>query len=145
MKTAGKNLNQGSFGQGRAQWGKAFGRSLMASMVLVVGLAGSELIRAGEKLGLTTRQEVFADRGYQADGTLVPRGLPGALIEDDEQALAQTLEMVRHHRVRSVDGVWTAVQAETVCLHGDGEHALAYARKLRDSFVQQGIRVSAEQ
>ncbi|WP_213975906.1 LamB/YcsF family protein, partial [Serratia marcescens] len=94
---------------------------------------------------LTTRQEVFADRGYQADGTLVPRGLPGALIEDDEQALAQTLEMVRHHRVRSVDGVWTAVQAETVCLHGDGEHALAYARKLRDSFVQQGIRVSAEQ
>ncbi|QXX97844.1 5-oxoprolinase subunit PxpA [Serratia marcescens] len=111
----------------------------------LVGLAGSELIRAGEKLGLTTRQEVFADRGYQADGTLVPRGLPGALIEDDEQALTQTLEMVRHHRVRSVDGVWTAVQAETVCLHGDGEHALAYARKLRDSFVQQGIRVSAEQ
>ncbi|RTF72262.1 LamB/YcsF family protein, partial [Serratia marcescens] len=111
----------------------------------LVGLAGSELIRAGQRLGLTTRQEVFADRGYQADGTLVPRGLPGALIEDDEQALAQTLEMVRHHRVRSVDGVWTAVQAETVCLHGDGEHALAYARKLRDSFVQQGIRVSAEQ
>jgi UPF0271 protein len=114
-------------------------------VMVLVGLAGSELIRAGEKLGLTTRQEVFADRGYQADGTLVPRGLPGALIEDDEQALAQTLEMVRHHRVRSVDGVWAAVQAETVCLHGDGEHALAYARKLRDSFVQQGIRVSAEQ
>ena len=76
-----------------------------------------------------------------------PSPLTQALLQpfSPYQALAQTLEMVRHHRVRSVDGVWTAVQAETVCLHGDGEHALAYARKLRDSFVQQGIRVSAEQ
>ncbi|HGM6859508.1 TPA: 5-oxoprolinase subunit PxpA [Serratia rubidaea] len=110
----------------------------------LVGLAGSELIRAGERLGLATRQEAFADRGYLADGTLVPRGQSGALIEDDQQALQQTLEMVRHHRVRSIDGKWAAVQAETVCLHGDGEHALAYARKLRASFAEQGISVSAE-
>ncbi|CAE1143582.1 5-oxoprolinase subunit PxpA [Serratia sp. Tan611] len=110
----------------------------------LVGLAGSELIRAGERLGLTTRQEVFADRGYLADGTLVPRGQSGALIEDEQQALQQTLEMVRHHRVRSIDGKWAAVQAETVCLHGDGEHALEYARKLRASFAEQGISVSAE-
>ncbi|MFI8415404.1 5-oxoprolinase subunit PxpA [Serratia sp. NPDC078593] len=110
----------------------------------LVGLAGSELIRAGEKRGLATRQEVFADRGYQADGSLVPRGMPGALIEDDEQALQQTLDMVRHHRVRSVEGNWAAVQAETVCLHGDGEHALDYAQKLRDSFKKYNISVSAE-
>ena len=110
----------------------------------LVGLAGSELIRAGERLGLATRQEAFADRGYLADGTLVPRGQSGALIEDDWQALQQTLEMVRHHRVRSIDGKWAAVQAETVCLHGDGEHALEYARKLRASFAEQGISVSAE-
>lgn len=110
----------------------------------LVGLAGSELIRAGERLGLATRQEAFADRGYLADGTLVPRGQSGALIEDDQQALQQTLEMVRHHRVRSIDGKWAAVQAETVCLHGDGEHALEYARKLRASFAEQGISVSAE-
>ncbi|AGB81498.1 putative lactam utilization protein B-like protein [Serratia sp. FGI94] len=110
----------------------------------LVGLAGSELIRAGERLGLATRQEAFADRGYLSDGTLVPRGQSGALIEDDQQALQQTLEMVRHHRVRSIDGKWAAVQAETVCLHGDGEHALAYARKLRASFAEQGISVSAE-
>ncbi|VEA72358.1 LamB/YcsF family protein [Serratia rubidaea] len=51
---------------------------------------------------------------------------------------------MRHHRVRSIDGKWAAVQAETVCLHGDGEHALAYARKLRASFAEQGISVSAE-
>lgn len=110
----------------------------------LVGLAGSELIRAGEKLGLATRQEVFADRGYQADGTLVPRGQPGALITSDELALAQTLEMVRHHRVRTQDGTWAAVQAETVCLHGDGEHALSFARTLRERFAVEGISVSAD-
>ena len=110
----------------------------------LVGLAGSELIRAGEKQGLATRQEVFADRGYQADGTLVPRGQPGALITSDELALAQTLEMVRHHRVRTLDGTWAAVRAETVCLHGDGEHALEYARTLRQRFAVEGINVSAE-
>ncbi|TQI79492.1 UPF0271 protein [Serratia fonticola] len=110
----------------------------------LVGLAGSELIRAGERLGLMTRQEVFADRAYQANGTLVPRGQPGALITSDEQALEQTLEMVRHHRVRTLEGTWAAVQAETVCLHGDGEHALAYARKLRESFAKNKISVSAE-
>lgn len=110
----------------------------------LVGLAGSELIRAGEKLGLATRQEVFADRGYQADGTLVPRGQPGALIEDDEQALMQTLEMVRHHRVRTLEGTWAAVRAETVCLHGDGEHALSFARTLRERFAVEGINVSAD-
>lgn len=110
----------------------------------LVGLAGSELIRAGKKRGLATRQEVFADRGYQADGTLVPRGQPDALITDEQQALAQTLEMVCHQRVRTAQGSWVEVQAETVCLHGDGEHALVYARKLRELFAKHQIRVSAE-
>lgn len=69
--------------------------------LVLVGLAGSELIRAGEHYGLQTRQEVFADRGYQADGSLVPRSQPGALIEDEEQALAQTLQMVQSGRVKA--------------------------------------------
>ena len=60
------------------------------------------------------------------------------------EALAQTLEMVRHHRVRTLDGTWAAVRAETVCLHGDGEHALEYARTLRQRFAVEGINVSAE-
>jgi hypothetical protein len=65
---------------------------------------------------LTTRQEVFADRGYLADGSLVPRSQPGALIDSEEQALAQTLEMVQHNRVRSITGEWAHVIADTVCL-----------------------------
>ena len=111
--------------------------------LILVGLAGSELIRAGQRLGLATRQEVIADRGYQADGSLVPRTQPGALITDEEQALAQTLEMVRTGQVIAIDGTSAKVQADTVCLHGDGEHALRFARRLRAAFAEHGILVSA--
>ncbi|MFY2738776.1 5-oxoprolinase subunit PxpA [Pseudocitrobacter faecalis] len=111
--------------------------------LILVGLAGSELIRAGERYGLVTRQEVFADRGYQDDGSLVPRSQPGALISDEEQALAQTLEMVESGQVKSINGVWTPVTAQTVCLHGDGEHALLFARRLRRAFDERSIKISA--
>ena len=111
--------------------------------LILAGLAGSELIRAGQRYGLITRQEVFADRGYQPDGTLVPRHQPGALITDEEKALEQTLEMVRDGRVKTCDGSRAQVQADTVCLHGDGEHALLFARRLRAAFAAQGILVSA--
>jgi UPF0271 protein len=109
----------------------------------LVGLAGSELIRAGARLGLATSQEVFADRRYQSSGNLVPRSQPDALIESDELALQQTLMMVQQQIVVSREGVAVPVQADTVCLHGDGEHALAFARSLREAFRQQNIQVSA--
>ena len=111
--------------------------------LILVGLAGSELIRAGEHYGLTTRQEVFADRGYQADGSLMPRTQPGALVEDEEHALAQTLGMVESCRVKSITGEWANVVAQTVCIHGDGEHALAFARRLRAAFEERSIRIMA--
>lgn len=116
-------------------------RALDANLVLV-GLAGSELIRAGKAAGLVTCEEVFADRGYQADGSLVPRSQPGALLDSDEAALAQSLEMVLRQRVQATTGEWVALRADTLCLHGDGPHALAYARALRDRFAQEGIEVS---
>lgn len=128
-----------------AQLADAIARAVYACdpALILVGLAGSELIRAGERYGLVTREEVFADRGYQADGSLVPRSQPGALIENEEQALAQTLEMVQYGRVKSITGEWAMVTAQTVCLHGDGEHALAFARRLRATFAEKGIVVAA--
>ncbi|NMP26315.1 5-oxoprolinase subunit PxpA [Rahnella sp. SAP-1] len=109
----------------------------------LVGLAGSELIRAGERLGLATRQEVFADRRYQSNGNLVPRSLPGAIIETDQLALQQTLAMILNKQVISCEGIPVTVQADTVCLHGDGEHALAFARSLRAAFAEKNIQVRA--
>lgn len=111
--------------------------------LILVGLAGSELIRAGTRHGLITREEVFADRGYQADGSLVPRTQAGALISDENQALAQTLEMIQRGRVKSITGEWARVHAQTVCIHGDGEHALAFARRLRNEFEVNNIKISA--
>lgn len=111
--------------------------------LVLVGLANSESIRAGKALGLTTREEVFADRGYQADGSLVPRSQPGALIDSDQLAIEQTLSMIQQGKVKSLSGEWVNVNADTVCLHGDGAHAMAFAAQLRQAFKQQQIQVTS--
>ncbi|WP_455811672.1 5-oxoprolinase subunit PxpA [Pseudomonas graminis] len=111
--------------------------------LILVGLANSELIRAGVRYGLNTRQEVFADRGYQTDGLLVPRGQPGALVDSPEQAITQTLTMIQQGQIQSLSGEWVKVQADTVCLHGDGAHALDFARQLRQAFSQLHIAVTS--
>jgi len=107
------------------------------------GLAGSGMIGAAERAGLRAVEEVFADRGYMPDGSLVPRSRPGALIEDEEQSLAQTLSLVRDHRVTAIDGTVVKVNAQTVCLHGDGAHALAFARRIRERLEREGVTVAA--
>ena len=107
------------------------------------GLAGSQMIDAARRAGLTPVEEVFADRGYMPDGSLVPRSRPDALIVDEEQSLAQTLSLVRDHRVTAVDGSVVAVNAQSVCLHGDGAHALAFAQRIREQLASEGISVRA--
>ncbi|WP_292990110.1 5-oxoprolinase subunit PxpA [Pantoea sp.] len=123
----------------------AIARAIRAvdSQLIVVGLANSESIRAAAHYGLRTREEVFADRGYLNSGALVPRSEPGALIEDEQQAIDQTLTMVQQGKVKSITGEWVAVSAQTVCLHGDGAHALQFAQRLRDAFADQQIRVTS--
>ncbi len=107
------------------------------------GLAGSGMIAAAKRAGLTPVQEVFADRAYAADGSLVSRKLPGAVIDDEEMALAQTLSLVRDKKVCTIDGSTVALDAQTVCLHGDGAHALEFARRIRARLAEEGIAVAA--
>ncbi len=109
--------------------------------LMLYGLSGSALIEAGRAAGLRTCSEVFADRTYQNDGSLTPRGQPGALIENTEKAAEQALEMVRNQRVRSLDGQWVSLQADTICIHGDGPHAVEFARALYGAFEREGIKV----
>ena len=111
--------------------------------LILVGLAGSESIRAAARHGLRTREEVFADRGYLSSGALVPRSQPGAMIEEEARAIQQTLIMVKEGRVESVSGEWVTVNAQTVCLHGDGAHALLFAQRLRDVFAAEQIAVTS--
>ncbi len=111
--------------------------------LLLYGLANSELTRAGEKLGLRTAHEVFADRTYQADGTLTSRRQPDALITDPAVARAQVLRLVQEGQVQSQQGVPVSLRADTVCLHGDGPHALAFARELNAALRAAGITLQA--
>lgn len=111
--------------------------------LVLYGLAGSELTKAGEKLGLRTAHEVFADRTYQANGTLTPRRQPDALITDADAAIAQVLRMVRAGRVRTQQGADVAIRADTVCLHGDGAHALEFAQRLHGALREAGVRLRA--
>ncbi|MCP6417699.1 LamB/YcsF family protein, partial [Klebsiella pneumoniae] len=79
--------------------------------------------------------EVFADRRYLPDGTLVPRSRPDAQVDSDEEAIAQVLQMVRDGQVKAVDGSLVAVQADSICLHGDGPHAVVFAEKIRQELL----------
>ena len=111
--------------------------------LILYGLAGSELVKAGEKYGLKTASEVFADRTYQADGTLTPRRQPDALITDPEQATRQVLRMVKEGKVQSQQGAEVGIKADTICIHGDGPYALLFARLIRERLLSEGILISA--
>lgn len=111
--------------------------------LILFGLAGSELVHAGEKIGLRTAHEVFSDRTYQQDGTLTPRTRPDALIHDDEQAVSQVIRMVKEGKVLSQQGTDVPVKADTVCIHGDGPKALEFARQIRESLEAAEISVKA--
>lgn len=111
--------------------------------LVLFGLSGSVQIAAAEALGLRTCSEVFADRSYQPDGSLTPRRQPGALIEDIGKAVQQALIMVRESRVAAQNGQSVTLKAQTLCLHGDGAHALDFAVAIRIAFEQNGIVMKA--
>jgi 5-oxoprolinase (ATP-hydrolysing) subunit A len=107
--------------------------------LILVGLAGSELLAAGRACGLRIASEVFADRTYQPDGSLTPRSRAEALIADEAAAVAQVLRLVREGAVIATDGTRVALTADTVCVHGDGPHAVAFARRLRQELGAAGV------
>jgi UPF0271 protein len=109
--------------------------------LILFGLAGSLLVKAGRDRGLAVAEEVFADRAYGPDGRLLPRRDPRAMIRDPQQALERVLRMVREGRVRAADGADVAVRADTVCIHGDEPGSLALAQALRRGLEAAGVAV----
>ncbi|RYG73040.1 LamB/YcsF family protein [Lentibacillus lipolyticus] len=109
--------------------------------LILFGLSGSELTRAGKKHGLMTASEVFADRTYQLDGTLTPRSDEQAMINDPEQAVNQVLQMIFENHVTAVDGSTVAIEADTVCVHGDNPNALKFVEQLRGRLLEEGIDI----
>ncbi|GAB3385805.1 LamB/YcsF family protein [Lysobacter fragariae] len=109
--------------------------------LILFGLSGSQLTRAGEAAGLRVAHEVFAERRYEADGTLTPRAHDDAVIEGLDAALEQVRRFVREGTVITRTGERIARRADTLCLHGDRADATAFARAIRDALTAGGVRI----
>ena len=107
--------------------------------LIVYGLSGSFLISESAVMGLPTASEVFADRTYNDDGTLTSRSQHGALIEDEKKAVEQVMQMIEQKKVTAVSGKLIPIHAQTICIHGDGKHAVDFAKNIHHSLEQKNI------
>lgn len=109
--------------------------------LIVMGLAGSQMVKAARDMGIKTAEEVFADRAYEEDGSLVARSKPGAMIEDEDEAIARVVRMIKEGKVQAITGNDIDIKADSVCVHGDGEKALLFVEKIRKALTDEGIEI----
>ena len=109
--------------------------------VILLGLAGSRMLEAGRRAGLRTASEVFADRAYRADGSLVSRSEKGAVIHDREEALARTVRMVTEGKVTAITGEEVEIRADSICVHGDNPSAVTFVQEIRRALESRGVTV----
>ena len=110
--------------------------------IILLGLSGSKLIEAAEEVGLRAASEIFADRAYEEDGSLVNRKKPGAMIEDEELAIRRVVRMIRESKVEAITGKDIPVKADSICVHGDGPKALAFTSRIREKLTEEGIALA---
>ena len=110
--------------------------------LILMGLAGSESIRAARDIGLAAASEVFADRAYMPDGSLVPRSREGAVIHDEEEAIRRVVRMVKEHKVTAIDGTDIEIVPDSVCVHGDNVKALTFVTKIRAALEAEGVEIA---
>lgn len=113
------------------------------SNLILYGLSGSALIDEAKSVGLRAINEVFADRGYDSEGHLVPRGTEGSMIRNPEAALQQVLELVGQGTVTAVSGELVNVEAETICIHGDADTALEFASTIYSGLLSAGYVIES--
>ena len=109
--------------------------------LILLGLSGSRLLEAAEEVGLRAASEVFADRAYEEDGSLVARSKPGAMVTDAEEMLSRVIRMVKNGSVVSVTGKEIGLKADSVCLHGDNPHAVEFAARLNAALKAEGVQI----
>jgi len=109
--------------------------------LILYGLSQSDLVREAQKIDLKVANEVFADRTYQVDGSLTPRSEPVALISNAQEAIGQAMKFVKENKVKTVIGQEISLKADTLCLHGDGKHAVEFARLIYSKFREGRITV----
>lgn len=111
------------------------------SNLILLALSGSQMIKKAAEIGLPWASEVFADRAYEDDGSLVARTKPGAMITDEDEAVERVIGMIKCGSVRTISGKEINIAAHSVCVHGDSEKALLFVQKLRAAFAQADIAV----
>lgn len=123
--------------------GEAIAHAIAAfdKRLVFFGLAGSPMLDAGRRAGLTVAAEGFADRAYEPDGSLTPRSLPGSVIHEVEVVVARACRMARESRVTARNGTDIPLKVDTICVHGDTPGAAHLARSLREGLRREGIDV----
>jgi len=111
----------------------------------LVGLSGGRLAAAGRALGLCVLEEAFADRAYRPDGTLMPRGEPGAVLDAPDAVAAQALRLARDGAATTPQGIVVAVKADTICIHGDGPRAAETAEAISRALLAGGVRIDRQE
>ena len=110
--------------------------------LILLGLSGSQMLIAADEIGLRSAKEVFADRAYEEDGSLVARTKEGAMITDEDLAVSRVIRMIKEGKVESITGKDIPIVADSVCVHGDGEKALAFVQKIRAALEKEGIQIA---
>ncbi|SCS25619.1 5-oxoprolinase subunit PxpA [Staphylococcus caeli] len=110
--------------------------------IIYIGLSNTFLITEAQRVGLTTASEVFADRRYEDDGQLVSRKESDALITDTNEAINQVVNMVKFQKVITKNNNTIEIQADTICVHGDGEHAFNFVSKIKERLMKEGVSIS---
>ena len=106
-------------------------------------MAGKDIsLATAINTGLKFAREVFADRAYENDGSLVARSKPGSMITDENEAVARVIRMVKEKKVRTIDGTDIDITADSVCVHGDNAHALEFVKKIRAALTDAGIEIA---
>lgn len=109
--------------------------------LILMGLAGSELVKAAKSAGLKYANEFFSDRAYEEDGTLVSRRKEGAMVTDEEEAIRRVIRAVQEKKVTAITGRDIPITADSICIHGDGVKALEFASRIRQALIDSGIQV----
>ncbi len=109
--------------------------------LILLALANSEMVRAAKDVGVKVAEEVFADRAYNSDGTLVTRGIPGAMIHDRAVAIPRVVRMVTEGKVTAINGEDITIKADSICVHGDNPEAINFVKEIKKALIEAGVSI----
>lgn len=109
--------------------------------LILLALSGSEMVSAAKSIGLKVAREVFADRSYEEDGSLVERTKKGAIITDEKEAIKRIIRMIKENKVEAITGRDIPIEVDSICIHGDGIKALEFAKRIKFSLEEENIKI----